>query len=157
MFVHSEAQFSDCQQYRYKLIRRWDENSPHVLFVMLNPSTADENVNDPTVRRCVRYAMEWGYGGLMVGNLFALRSTDPAALYHHDDPIGPGNDDALQEMGNDAGLIIAAWSNHGKFQERADSVAEMFSGKLNVLKLNKTGAPAHPLYLPKSAVPTFWQ
>ena len=94
----SGATFSDDGVYRYRLWREWDADLPSCLFIMLNPSTADATQDDPTIRRCIDYARRWGFGRLEVGNLFALRSTDPKALYAADDPVGPDNDDALMEM-----------------------------------------------------------
>ena len=156
MFTYSTARFSDCMQYRYTLARIWDDGVKPALFIMLNPSTADVNVDDPTVKRCRRYAGEWGYGGLMVGNLFALRSTDPNALYKHEDPVGPDNNEALNEMASQAGIIIAAWGQHGVLKGRAEEITEMFAGRLYSLKINKGGEPSHPLYLSKSLTPTLW-
>ena len=157
MFMVSEARFSECNQYRYSLVRQWDKGLPFLMFVMLNPSTADANVDDPTVKRCVRFSMTKGYGGLMVGNLFALRSTDPTMLYSHIDPVGPENNDVLFDMADKADTIVAAWGNHGKLLGRDGEVAEMFSGRLNVLKLNSSGSPSHPLYLPKNSDIVHWR
>lgn len=94
----SGAAFSPCGLYRIKLWRIWDEIKPLVMFLMLNPSTADDIDNDPTVERCQRRAQMLGFGGLMVGNIFAYQSTDPAGLHDPEDPIGAGNDEALIEM-----------------------------------------------------------
>lgn len=118
LFTDSGATFSDCRTYRYRLHRIWDAGKPPCAFIMLNPSTATEAVLDPTVRRCVGYAMAWGYGGLIVGNVFALRSTDPRALYAAADPIGPANDDALAEIAQAAGLVVCAWGKHGHYKRR---------------------------------------
>lgn len=109
----SGAEFSDCRTWRYRLWRIWDDTKPYANFIMLNPSTADANVLDPTVTRCVDFANRWGYGGLHVTNLFALVSTDPEGLYRATDPIGPGNDRAIRETAQGAGAVVCAWGNHG--------------------------------------------
>lgn len=146
-YIRSDACISECGQYRYRLYRQWDESRPDVLFVMLNPSTADHRTDDRTITRCVGFARNWGYGGLLVGNLFALRSTDPAELYKSDDPTGPYNDAALQDMAAQVDVIVAAWGNYGAFQNRGCEVLRMLPGKCHALQLNKSGHPAHPLRL----------
>lgn len=143
----SSATFSPCGVYRYTLERRWGPEDP-VVFVMLNPSTADASQDDPTVRRCIAYAKSWGYGGLTVLNIFALRSTDPNALYSHPDPTGPWNDAAIKDAakGRD---VCCAWGEHGKYLNRGSAVLTLLRGiakRLGYLKLNSGGEPAHPLY-----------
>lgn len=147
-YTQSTACISECGRYRYRLYRQWDDSKPDVLFVMLNPSTADHNRDDRTISRCVGFARDWGYGGLLVGNLFALRSTKPAKLYICDDPVGPCNDAALRDMAAQVDLIVAAWGDHGALQNRGDAVLQMLAGKCHALKLNQSGHPAHPLRLP---------
>lgn len=147
------AKFSDCREYRYRLWRTWDVGKPTLAFVMLNPSTADEVKNDPTVRRCIGYAKDWGYGTLVVGNIFALRSTDPQGLYEHDDPVGPENDEHLREIVSEADKVVAAWGSHGEYQGRGREVAEMLEGELVALDTTKAGQPNHPLYQPKDTEP----
>ena len=157
-FIETGAIFSPCDEYRYSLMRSWrglwDEEKT-VLFVMLNPSTADENLLDPTVRRCVGYADDWGYNKLFVGNLFALRSTDPKKLYDHPAPIGPFNDEWLRRMHEQSDLTICAWGVHGRHRGRADAVRELL-GDVHILKLTKDGLPCHPLYLKKDLKPKEW-
>ena len=147
-YIRSTACLSECGRYRYRLYRQWDESKPDVLFVMLNPSTADHSRDDRTINRCVGFARDWGYGGLLVGNLFALRSTDPGALYTSEDPVGQGNDAALQDMAAQVDLIVAAWGDNGALRNRGAAVLRMLSGKCHALKLNQSGHPAHPLRLP---------
>jgi len=151
------AEFSDDGVYRYRLWREWDTSLPTVLFIMLNPSTADAAQDDPTVRRCIDYARRWGYGKLLVGNIFALRSTDPKRLYEADDPVGQANDGVLLDMHDRAELTVCAWGVHGHLRNRGDTVATMLKrhrpGSLHCLGITKGGAPKHPLYLPKSAMP----
>ena len=103
------AVFSTDDDYRYRLGRLWNADKPIVAFVMLNPSTADATTDDPTIRRCLNYAEDWGYGTLLVGNLFALRSTDPSRLHDHPEPVGPDNDEHLWEICEAAERVIAAW------------------------------------------------
>lgn len=147
------AAFSDGREYRYRLWRTWDASKPVLAFIMLNPSTADETSLDPTCRRCKGYAEDWGFGKLIVGNIFALRSTDPGELYEHDDPVGPENDEHLREIVEDADIVVAAWGAHGELQDRGREVAEMFEGELVALDTTKTGQPNHPLYQPKDIQP----
>lgn len=145
------AEFSPCRTYRYLLRRRWSA-APPVGFILLNPSTADETQDDPTIRRCVGYAKAWGAGGLVLGNLFGLRSTDPRALRSAADPIGPGNDEALFSMVHHevAGTIICGWGSHGAYLSRgADTVRRLKEWRVTPMALTMTagGEPGHPLYL----------
>jgi len=159
LFRHSGARFSDCGTYRYSLWRTWGTGQ-RCLFLMLNPSTADEVENDPTVERCERRARVLGFGGLRVANLFALRSTDPSALKAHPDPIGPENDSEILEAARAAGMVVCAWGVHGKLGNRSTSVVRMLREAwipLHVLKLNADGQPAHPLYLPYGLTPVPWE
>jgi hypothetical protein len=126
------------------------------LFVGLNPSTADAHVDDPTIRRCIGFAEAWGYGRLLVGNLFAFRATRPSALLKARDPIGPENDRYLASMADEADIIVAAWGAHGSFIGRDATVRAMLP-KLHVLRLTKRGQPGHPLYLPSALRPTRWR
>lgn len=158
LFEQSGADFSPCKKYRYRLWRTWDDQPPAV-FVMLNPSTADEVENDPTVERCERRARAMGFGGLRVANIFALRSTDPSALYQHADPIGPGNDAAILESVTGAGLVICAWGGHGILNGRGAAVLSMLRRAgitPHYLKLNNDGTPKHPLYVGYDVKPQVW-
>lgn len=158
--MNTGATFSPCEQYRYRLWRIWDDSVPPAVFVMLNPSTADEVANDPTVERCERRARAMGYGGLRVANIFALRSTDPKALYEHDAPVGADNNKAIIESAVDAGIVVCAWGKHGLHIGRGRTVLEMLR-KAGVtphyLKLNKDGTPAHPLYIGYDVKPQEWR
>jgi hypothetical protein len=118
---------------------------------MLNPSTADEFRLDPTCTRARRYAEAWGYGALIVTNVFAYRATDPRRMMEAKDPVGRGNDAAIARAARAAALVVCAWGNHGKFLGRSDRVRKLLSdvkGKTFALRLNAGGEPAHPLYLP---------
>ena len=145
-FSKSGAIFSDCRKFRYALWRMWDGDKPLVMIIGLNPSTADEKVNDPTITRCISFARSWGYGGVCVTNLFGFRATSPTQLKVHHDPIGKDNDAWVHEMAKGAAIKVAAWGNLGKFLNRS---VEIFSSldQLHCIKMNKSGEPAHPLYL----------
>lgn len=154
------AVLSELGEYRYRLWRRWDQSKMHVLFIMLNPSTADENSDDPTIRRCTSFAHYWGYGGIEVCNLFALRTTDPKLLYKHPDPVGPQNDAYLIEAAHSAHRVVCAWGNHGLYLHRAEEVCQLMRGinqPLDALKLTKKHMPQHPLYLKSDARPKSWR
>lgn len=148
------AVLSPCRTFRYRLDRVWSDAEPLVAFIMLNPSTADEQKDDPTIRRCVGFAKAWGYGGVVVGNLFSLRSTDPKALYGHADPVGPDNDKYLLEIAGDCHQVIAAWGTHGSLRERGREVAYMLNGtNMSALKVTADGSPGHPLYIAANTAP----
>lgn len=149
----STATFSDDDTYRYRLRRTWDTSKPTVVFVMLNPSTADATADDPTIRRCLGFAETWGYGALVVGNLFALRATDPADLRNHSNPVGPENDRHLREMCTDDRLVVGAWGANGSYQGRAREVLELLDVDLHALDTTKAGHPVHPLYQPADTDP----
>lgn len=153
------ARFSPCRKYRYTLEIRWDEG-PICNFLMLNPSTADEVANDPTVERCERRAGAWGYGALIVTNLFAYRATDPRDMMAQGDPIGPDNDEAIVSAASRSDLVICAWGNHGSYRGRADAVRRLLGGTITPIKclrVSKTGEPCHPLYLPYELQPIPYQ
>ena len=113
LLTEGSAQFSPCRRWRYTLQRTWDANLPSINFLLLNPSTADENRNDPTVERCQRRAERMGYGALFVTNIFAWRSTDPVVLNQVPDPVGPDNDDAIMARASQCALVVCGWGNHG--------------------------------------------
>ena len=147
-----DAIVSDNQLYRYQLSRIWDSSLPMVMFICLNPSTADHNDDDPTILKCIKYAQDWGYGGLLMGNLFAYRATEPLDMKRADDPIGPLNNHHLKLMSQQVDKIVCGWGNHGVYLSRDEEVKSMFDN-LYALRINKTGSPAHPLYLKKSLIP----
>jgi hypothetical protein len=154
------AVFSDCERYRYRLWRVWIPHKPKVCFVMLNPSTATHEILDPTVTRCQKRAQALGYGGMEVVNIFALRSTDPQALYKEPDPVGPENFGAIAEALKDCKIAICAWGGHGSYLNIGPMIRtclnQFFPGKSHYLKLNSDGSPTHPLYLPYSLQPVLW-
>ncbi len=145
------AVFSSCRRYRYEWMHRWSDG-PYCLFIGLNPSTADEQRMDPTIRRCIGYAWRWGFGAVHIANLFAWRETDPDILKLQPHPVGAGNDAALRRLASGAGLIVAAWGTHGSHRNRAADVIEMLP-RLHALRVNRDGSPAHPLYLPGALTP----
>ena len=147
------ADFSEDRVYRYALWRRWDEDSAdYAMFIGLNPSTADEAEDDPTIRRCIQFAKDWGYSGLCVTNLFAFRATDPKVMKQVVEPVGDKNDQWLSECGLHAKVVVAAWGSHGVHRNR-DAVVKRLIPELHYLRLTKEGHPGHPLYLPKILTP----
>lgn len=149
------ADFSPCRQYRYSLFRIWDSTKPYTLFVCLNPSTADETNDDPTVRRCIDYSRRWGYGGFCMSNIFAYRATLPKDMKAHPEPIGADNDEWLKRLARNAGIVVCAWGKNGKHLQRDNTVLEILQpiADLHYLKLTNDGMPYHPLYLPASLMP----
>lgn len=147
------CQFSDDELYRYAWVASWGKGKP-LMVVGLNPSTADENQTDPTVAKCVQYAKDWKFPGLIMANAFAYRSTDPKKLYELEDPVGERNDFYLKELSTFAGCVLLAWGNHATYRNRSENILKLFNGlELFCLKTNKNGEPAHPLYLKKSIKP----
>jgi hypothetical protein len=149
------ATFSRRRRHRYALWRTWDVGGL-CNFVMLNPSTADETANDPTVARCVAGARRWGFGGVVVTNLFALRSTDPAGLRGVRDPVGPGNDAFIAAAARRARLVVCAWGNRGTYLGRSRDVLALLAdlgATPFCLAVTRHGEPAHPLYLGGSLAP----
>jgi hypothetical protein len=140
-----DAVMSDCNLYRYALMRSWDSSKPCIAFIGLNPSTADASLNDPTIRKCIRYAMAWGFGSLVMLNAFAFRATDPTDMRRARDPIGPLNDLYLDTFLADVTMIVACWGDYGF--DRGAELARRYAGMLFALRVNFSGHPAHPLYL----------
>lgn len=156
--MNKGAYISECGKYRYWLQRSWDGGrGKYVTFIMLNPSTADANIDDPTIRRCIGYAKDWGYSGLTVLNLFAYRATSPKDMKNAKDPIGYKSEMYLNNFISSAdGPIICAWGNHGSFMNADEYVLKMIrnAGKIPMaLKVSKGGNPSHPLYLKKNLLP----
>jgi len=155
----SSAVYSPCGTFRYLLTREWDAAAPRLLFVMLNPSTASELRNDPTVARCEARARALRQGAFRVVNLFAFRATDPRALRTAADPIGPDNDRMLTASALWADAVICAWGNHGALQGRAAKAEVLLraSGKpIWHLGLTMAGQPRHPLYVRSDCAPAPW-
>lgn len=148
--IHSVAHFSDCKQYRYNLIRSFQEGSGIINFIMLNPSTANEEFNDPTVARCEQRALDYGYAKMIVTNVFAYRATDPKVMQAANDPVGSLNDTAIINEAQKSDMVVCAWGEIAKYKKRSDRVRDILDEhriKTFALKINKSGEPAHPLYL----------
>lgn len=154
--MNSGANFSRCRTFRYALWREWEIDKPKVLMIGLNPSTADATRNDPTIRRCIGFAREWGFGGLWVLNLFAYRATYPIDLKAAVDPVGPRNDEWIRRVARKVDRVVAVWGNDGGLLDRSTRVRSMLGDRLDVIRLNAGGEPAHPLYLPKGLKPVKW-
>lgn len=163
LFGDSSAVFSPCQNYRYRLDRIWDRSLPPLAFGMLNPSTADETANDPTVERCERRARALGFGSLVVWNLFAYRATNPALLKQQFDPVGPENDNFIEsiliENKHRDGRVVAGWGVHGQYSERQVEVIRIVRRvEIPLYCLGRTngGQPRHPLYVSYRQDLTLW-
>lgn len=155
----SGAKFSSNEKYRYALWRVWQSDLPRCVFIGLNPSTADERVNDPTVTRCINYAKRWGCGSLTMLNMFAFRATDPRDMKACEHPIGLHNDEEIIDWVGHSALTVCAWGTHGKFLSRSERLLrrlEQRGFKLYALKLTQQGHPSHPLYLKSDLVPRRW-
>ena len=155
--IKRSADFSSCRKYRYTLIREWDSDLPRCLFILLNPSTADEVQDDPTNRRGIRYAMDWGYGSVVFCNLFAYRSPYPKIMKQESDPVGPDNNRQIYIQHRLADITVAAWGNDGMHQDRDVNVKSLLGWEnMHVLGLNKSGCPKHILYLKKDLIAMSW-
>lgn len=152
--IVSRALYSPCETYRYLLTRHWGDG-PVIGIVMLNPSTATETANDPTIERCQRRATALGYGGMEIANLFALRATDPRALRSHPEPIGPEADDVLAGSVGRVDRVLAAWGVHGALGGRAATVAPVLPDP-HCLGTTQAGHPRHPLYVAYAIRPRPW-
>ena len=146
------AKFSKCRKYRYTLWRTWDTSKPKIMFLGLNPSTADETNNDPTVTRCINYANSWGYGGMFMMNIFAFRTTYPVELKKTSNPIGKDNNRWIKKVSLSVDKSIGAWGNDGMFLHRSTDIKKIVKN-LYCLKINSSGEPSHPLYLKATLKP----
>lgn len=165
----SDAVLSPCGTYRYLLTREWgDHGSAAATFIMLNPSTADADRDDPTIQRCIRFAQAWGCGALRVVNLYAIRATDPKVALAHPEPIGYGNPTWLYDSCDLAAIngwpLIAAWGNNAP-ESRVRTFVDLLgksASHLSALGVTSSGAPKHPLArgrhrIPDDALPTPWR
>lgn len=149
--ILKDAILSDDRKYRYALSRIWDVTKGKVMFIMLNPSKADETEDDPTIRRCIGFAKSWGYGGIVVCNLFAYRSTDPKGLLKADNPFGDKNIFITRKLVDEVSIVVCAWGNSHiikKFKGFSPSShLEFCRDKMYHLGFTKQGWPTHPLFL----------
>lgn len=150
LFINKGAEFSECRRYRYALWRIWDDSMPKVMFIGLNPSKANETTDDPTIRRVHRFAIEWGYGGFYMLNLYAWVTPYPGELLNCEDPVG-NNDEWIEKIAGKCDKVIFAWGSGEMAESRASIMAEKLDGF--VLKHNKNGSPRHPLYVPSGTKP----
>lgn len=142
---------SQCGAYRYTLVREWDPKLPRVLWVLLNPSTADASQDDPTLRKGIGFSKLWCFGSLCFVNLFAYRATKPKDMKSAQDPVGPENDCWILDQAHMADLAVVAWGNHGTHLGRDREVLALLGHrKVFCLGLNSNGTPKHPLMLPYS-------
>lgn len=149
-FLERDAVISDCGKYRYLLRRTWDHAKPRALLIMLNPSTADAEVDDATIRSCVRLFKGHGYGSFEVVNLFAFRATDPDELGRAADPIGERNDGVIEAAVNRCDMAVCAWGAHPIAGNRASTVRGLvrrYRPAVFCFGKTKAGAPKHPLYI----------
>lgn len=150
LFLERDAVLSDCQKYRYLLRRTWDHDRQRALFVMLNPSTADAEVDDATIRSCTRLCRSWGYGSFEVVNLYGWRATDPAALAQATDPVGDRNDDIAEAAIARCDVVIFAWGAHKSVNSRVSTMRDLVlkhRPQVFCLGTTKAGHPKHPLYI----------
>lgn len=153
MQIERSASFSRCHRYRYQLLRRWEGGHGRCVFIGLNPSTADVQLDDPTIRRCMNFAQDWGFNELLMVNLFAYRTPYPAILKQCDDPVGPGNRRALRRACDSAQSIVVAWGTHGTYRDQAvkfENIAAQHP--LLCFGISKNHQPLHPLYQRRDAV-----
>lgn len=156
--MERSAELSSCRTYRYNLWRRWGPGE-YAMFIGLNPSTADETQDDPTIRRCIGFSQAWGFKALCMTNLFAYRATNPQDMIKKSkegaDIIGPENTRHLVELAKEAGVVVAAWGTNGGLLGQDRVVRSIIPG-LCYLFMTKSGFPGHPLYLPSKLTPRLW-
>ncbi|WP_316858260.1 DUF1643 domain-containing protein [uncultured Cohaesibacter sp.] len=158
--THSCALYSPCETYRYALTRVWDDSAPKLLFIMLNPSTATELKNDPTIERCERRARALGFGAFRACNLFAYRATDPRTLKCAKDPMGSENLSQILNGARWSDTILCAWGTHGTYMGMGPALKNLLRSEgflLCHLGLSKEGHPRHPLYLKNELKPMVWK
>lgn len=162
--IDKGAVLSDCQRYRYVLWRRWDKSRPRLVWIMLNPSTADAEADDATIRVCMGRARRMGYGGIRVINLFGWRATDPKELTAAEDPVGEANRYLESHHGTGEDLNIAAWGDGGllrgrhreRYREALSILCIEYATPLYCLGLTKAGQPKHPLRIAYDIAPHVW-
>jgi hypothetical protein len=152
--MNQGAYFDPTGAYRYSLWRVWNPNALRLAFIMLNPSTADAQTNDATIRRCIQFAQIWGYGGLEVVNLFGFRSPHPQRLREVVDPVGAECNRSILKAVEQSDCTVIAWGNWGTLYGRDQAVLELLGNRpIHCLGLNQSGQPRHPLYLKHTVRP----
>lgn len=172
--IKRETIFSPCRRYRYTLWREWGpqhnqrdmfadqaqtlygKHDDYLMIIGLNPSTADEVQDDPTIRRCIQFAKDWGFGALCMTNAFAYRETDPRKMMAWLTPVGEDNNRWLASVGEHAGMILAAWGVFGTHRNRDSQIRDLLCGKLHCLGQTADGHPRHPLYVRGDTKPQFY-
>ncbi len=155
-YLSKSAIISPDSIYRYELTRTWRENDrPPIVWIGLNPSTADANQDDPTIRRIVRFSYDWGYGSMVMLNLFAFRATDPKKLMLAADPMGPDNQSHIMRYAHGPNKMVMAWGNHGAIRNVGPLLIRRLTARPNIycLQMTKAGHPRHPLYVAASTKP----
>lgn len=158
LLIQKTAILSPCGAYRYRLTREWGDG-PHATFIMLNPSTATADIDDPTIRKCMGFARRWNLTGIDVVNLFAYRATDPKAMLKATDPVGPDNYEQTARAIRHASKVICAWGARGSFLDQDETVMGWMLADVRCmarpmcLRLTSKGAPEHPLYVPYEVEP----
>jgi hypothetical protein len=142
------ANISIDKKYRYSLYRIWNDELPIVAFICLNPSIADDKIDDPTINRCIEFAKSWGYGGFYMLNLFAFRATNPSELTKVNDPIGMDNQNVILETITKVDKVICAWGNEGILLNQNKKILSIIENPY-CIKINSSGEPSHPLFLKK--------
>lgn len=162
--VNRGARFSPCRTWRYALWREWDTQLSPMVVIGLNPSTADETQDDPTIRRCIGFAKSWGFGSLYMLNLYAFRATKPLDMVQSDDPVGPDSDAAFLRYCAKADLVLAAWGAltvrwrpRVQWQQRIAHVRDLLDQDLHCLGMTSDGSPRHPLYVKGDTQPVVYQ
>lgn len=157
--MKKHAVISSDGKYRYQLLRKWDDRLPLILFIMLNPSTADADIDDPTIRRCIEFAKSWGFGGLMVGNLYAYRATDPKQLKNSPEISDTAvwlreiNEKHIRIMEQKCDMVIFAWgTDKHAFDWHVLKYKQLFP-HAKAITISKHHKPCHPLYLKKTLIP----
>jgi hypothetical protein len=147
--IESGSVFDVSGRYRYALWRAWSAYNPRIVFILLNPSTADEEMNDPTIRRCIGFARAWKFGSVEVVNLFAHRATDARELLKIDDPVGDENDLFLIQAVERCSTVVVGWGSRGTLLGRDSQALSLLAGRKDVfcLGITKDGQPRHPLYV----------
>ncbi len=155
--VLRRASFSRCRRYRYSLTRHFSKGHGVCVIIGLNPSVADHQQDDPTIRRCMQFAYDWGFSELVMVNLFAWCATKPQDLFAAEQPVGPRNMRTLQRHAKRADRVVAAWGTHGSFQSQGQKIALALSAfPLHCFGHTKNNEPLHPLYQPRDARLRSW-